>query len=155
MHPDEFSLLAVLADIRQKTGVGDKPMLFELADAIAKKISDSAHKDDLGDEYRSVFSQGARYAHSNLLALLQSPEVVELVASAIESIEFPAYRCNENVTWKTASEMATAALAAITSFIEGDESRRKAEQVKLSEEKANPPSPTSYAEPPAPDSTTK
>lgn len=35
--------------------------------------------------------------------------------------------------------------AAITSFIKGDESNRKAEQVKLSEEKANPPSPTSYA----------
>lgn len=35
---DEFLLLSVLADIRQKSGVGDKPMLTELADAIADKI---------------------------------------------------------------------------------------------------------------------
>lgn len=42
------SLLFVLADIRQKTGVGDKPMLDELADAIV------ANKTAYGDEtYRN------------------------------------------------------------------------------------------------------
>lgn len=34
--PDEFTLLGVLAGIRQKTGVGDKPMLSELADVLAR-----------------------------------------------------------------------------------------------------------------------
>lgn len=36
--PDELTLFGVLADIRQKTGVGDKPMLSELADALKQKI---------------------------------------------------------------------------------------------------------------------
>lgn len=31
---DENTLLKTLADIRQKTGVGARPMLYELADAI-------------------------------------------------------------------------------------------------------------------------
>jgi hypothetical protein len=35
---DEFTLLGVLADIRQKTGVGDKVMLLELADTLAALI---------------------------------------------------------------------------------------------------------------------
>lgn len=42
----EFSLLSVLADIRQKTGVGQKPMLSDLADVLAEKCiptSDSEH----------------------------------------------------------------------------------------------------------------
>lgn len=34
----DFALLSYLADIRQKSGVGMKPMLSELADAIAAKI---------------------------------------------------------------------------------------------------------------------
>lgn len=33
------SLLTVIADIREKTGVGGKPMLDELADAIAEKLT--------------------------------------------------------------------------------------------------------------------
>lgn len=34
---NEFSLLGVIADIRHKTGVGDKIMLGELANALARK----------------------------------------------------------------------------------------------------------------------
>lgn len=41
---EEFSLLTVLADIRHKTGLGDKPMLSELADEIVNLIEE-AHKD--------------------------------------------------------------------------------------------------------------
>lgn len=37
-EPDELNLLSVLADIRQKTGVGNKPMLSELADVLAEKL---------------------------------------------------------------------------------------------------------------------
>jgi hypothetical protein len=37
-QPDEFTLLGVLADIRQKTGVGDKVMLSDLADTVAALI---------------------------------------------------------------------------------------------------------------------
>ncbi|WP_143393973.1 hypothetical protein [Fimbriiglobus ruber] len=37
-QPDEFTLLSVLADIRSKTGIGDKPMLSELADVLAALI---------------------------------------------------------------------------------------------------------------------
>lgn len=35
---DDF-LLSIIADIRAKSGVGDRPMLTELADAIKAKIS--------------------------------------------------------------------------------------------------------------------
>ena len=35
---DEFTLLKVIADIRQKTGVGDKVMLADLADTLAGLI---------------------------------------------------------------------------------------------------------------------
>jgi len=38
MTDDQTFLLNVLADIRQKTGVGSKPMLSELADVLAAKI---------------------------------------------------------------------------------------------------------------------
>ena len=34
---EEFTLLGVIADIRKKTGVGDKPMLSELADILAAR----------------------------------------------------------------------------------------------------------------------
>jgi hypothetical protein len=37
-QPDEFTLLGVLADIRQKTGLGDKVMLSDLADTLAALI---------------------------------------------------------------------------------------------------------------------
>lgn len=40
-------LLSVLADIRQKTGVGDKPMLSELADVLADEIKHLEY-DNLG-----------------------------------------------------------------------------------------------------------
>lgn len=36
---EEFTLLNVIADIRKKTGVGDKPMLSELADVLAAKCN--------------------------------------------------------------------------------------------------------------------
>lgn len=35
---ESANLLSVIADIRHKTGVGDKPMLSELADVLAKEI---------------------------------------------------------------------------------------------------------------------
>lgn len=35
---DEFTLLKVIADIRQKTGIGDKVMLADLADVLAELI---------------------------------------------------------------------------------------------------------------------
>lgn len=38
-HKQEYLLLSVLSDIRQKTGLGDKPMLTELAEAIAIKLA--------------------------------------------------------------------------------------------------------------------
>lgn len=38
------TLYAVIADIRQKSGVGVKPMLSELADAIAERIADERNK---------------------------------------------------------------------------------------------------------------
>ena len=38
-QPDEFTLLGVLADIRHKTGIGDKPMLSELADLLAERYT--------------------------------------------------------------------------------------------------------------------
>lgn len=49
------SLLFVLADIRQKTGVGDKPMLGELADAIV------ANKLAYGDECAKQMREDAAY----------------------------------------------------------------------------------------------
>lgn len=41
MTNEETYILSTLADIRHKTGVGDKPMLDELADAIVQKIKDA------------------------------------------------------------------------------------------------------------------
>lgn len=38
---EELTLLGVIADIRKKTELGDKPMLSELADAIVKLIEDA------------------------------------------------------------------------------------------------------------------
>ncbi|CAB4139744.1 hypothetical protein UFOVP354_11 [uncultured Caudovirales phage] len=35
---DEFTLLKVIADIREKTGIGDKVMLADLADTLAELI---------------------------------------------------------------------------------------------------------------------
>lgn len=37
---DVISLLSIIAEIREKSGVGDGPMLTELADAIKAKIDD-------------------------------------------------------------------------------------------------------------------
>ena len=37
-QPGQFTLLNVLADIRQKTGIGDKPMLSEIADVLAGMV---------------------------------------------------------------------------------------------------------------------
>ena len=40
-HKQEYLLLSVLSDIRQKTGLGVKPMLTELAEAIATSQRDA------------------------------------------------------------------------------------------------------------------
>lgn len=40
----ESILLSVIADIRQKTGVGDKPMLSELADAVRAELAAAREK---------------------------------------------------------------------------------------------------------------
>lgn len=37
--PNETTLITIIADIREKSGVGSKPMLSELADAIAERIT--------------------------------------------------------------------------------------------------------------------
>ena len=39
LENDRTILFNVLLDIRQKTGVGQKPMLFELADVLAEKCN--------------------------------------------------------------------------------------------------------------------
>lgn len=45
---DTDYLLNVIADIREKTGLGHKPMLSELADAIASKI-DTTYNQGVND----------------------------------------------------------------------------------------------------------
>lgn len=46
--PNESTLITIIADIREKSGVGSKPMLSELADAIAARIKPSASPDVAG-----------------------------------------------------------------------------------------------------------
>jgi Lar family restriction alleviation protein len=38
---DEFNLLQVIADIRQKAGIGDKVMLSELAETLGKMVKEN------------------------------------------------------------------------------------------------------------------
>lgn len=57
---DETTLLRHLAYIRQKSGVGMKPMLSELADAIAERIAEARNKalDEAADAMDARSSQG-------------------------------------------------------------------------------------------------
>lgn len=54
------TLYAVIADIRQKSGVGVKPMLSELADAIADRIAEARNKalDDAAASVEAVAHEG-------------------------------------------------------------------------------------------------
>lgn len=57
---DENTLLRHLAYIRQKSGVGMKPMLSELADAIAERIAEARNKalDDAAASVEAVAHEG-------------------------------------------------------------------------------------------------
>lgn len=57
---DENTLLRHLAEIRQKSGVGMKPMLSELADAIADRIAEARNKalDDAAASVEAVAHEG-------------------------------------------------------------------------------------------------
>lgn len=73
--PDEFTLLGVLADIRQKTGVGDKPMLAELADILAELIKrESITPKAL---YKNIFDFVRRWKD---LPLRESPEALDVIS---------------------------------------------------------------------------
>lgn len=65
---DENALLRHLADIRQKSGVGMKPMLPELADAIADRIAEARNKalDDACSVINKAFSEGSKIPSSTV-----------------------------------------------------------------------------------------
>lgn len=93
------SLLTVIADIREKTGVGGKPMLNELADAIVaemdRRVADEREKHlDSACESLLVFADGYRkeidggaigIALSNAAFLVFGKERVSQIAAAIRS----------------------------------------------------------------------
>ncbi len=63
--PNETTLITVIADIREKSGVGSKPMLSELADAIAERITPPPSPDVAGVKLadRVDLTGGVRPAH--------------------------------------------------------------------------------------------
>lgn len=56
---DDFTLLGVLADIRKKTGVGDKVMLSELADTLAALIQNGDSAIDTNKHLQAALSTQA------------------------------------------------------------------------------------------------
>ena len=67
----EFSLLNVLAEIRQESGLGDKPMLSDLAKVIGKKIAAAqAMRDALSDfRFHPANNQIVKILHSNIIKM--------------------------------------------------------------------------------------
>jgi len=63
--PNESTLITIIADIREKSGVGSKPMLSELADAIAERIKPRPSPDVAGVKLadRVDLTGGVRPAH--------------------------------------------------------------------------------------------
>lgn len=63
--PNETTLITIIADIREKSGVGSKPMLSELADAIAERITPPPSPDVAGVKLadRVDLTGGVRPAH--------------------------------------------------------------------------------------------
>lgn len=62
---DEFTLLKVIADIRQKTGIGDEVMLADLADVLAELVHNGGSTIELGEDYKKWAEETGyrRYKH--------------------------------------------------------------------------------------------
>jgi len=65
---EDNTLLSYLADIRQKSGVGIKPMLSELADAIATALSEAR-----ATGRREGMEEAARY-HENVVTRIRNDQ---------------------------------------------------------------------------------
>ncbi|MDY3551469.1 hypothetical protein R5W24_000545 [Gemmata sp. JC717] len=82
-QPDEFTLLGVIADIRQKTGVGDKPMLSELANVLAGMIQ-GRDKTSRVQAVAAAIHDAAVINQNSGLAFLDNPEAC--ASAAIEAM---------------------------------------------------------------------
>ena len=67
----EIALLGVLADIRQKSGLGDKPMLSDLSDSIGKRIN-------AAQSLRKALSDFRFHAGNNKIAKIENSKVITM-----------------------------------------------------------------------------
>lgn len=84
-------LIAIIADIREKSGVGAKPMLDELADAIAAEIATQARRvpgdavDDFLAEVRAeIIRARVKFPGDNLTTIALMEEVGEVAKAVLD-----------------------------------------------------------------------